>query len=149
MLLIGILLLAGGSYALYAFTVLHQNQVRVEGIPFLVGGGVVGLWFFATWSRKGASKLRIGSDGVEFWYPGGSQPRRLAWSSPNFSLRLRKTENGLCYESNFLSPNTLLPLEAWTSLIENSRNAGMDVRESTSWQGYITTVSIGPRKLEA
>lgn len=146
MLLIGILLLAGGSYALYAFTVLHQNQVRVEGIPLLIGGGVVGLWFFITWSRKGASKLRIGSDGVEFWYPGSSHPRRLAWNSPDFSLRLRKTGGGLCYESNFLSPNTLLPLEAWMSLIKESRKAGMDVRESTSWQGYITTVRIGPHK---
>ena len=148
MLLIGILVLAGGSYALYAFTMLHQGQVRVEGIPVLMGGGIVGIWFFATWSRRGANRVRVGPDGVDFWYPGRKHPRSLAWESPRFSLRLRKTGTGLCYESNFVSPNTMLTLEAWMSLLENSRKAGMDVRESTSWQGYITTVRIGPRKPE-
>jgi hypothetical protein len=119
----------------------------------LLVAGIGFVWVSLRAHAPGAIMIRADAEAMTVWYSSKSTtPRILRWDSPTFRFAMRRDADpkwdgdGLCLESSYRWPPSMLTDEAFFGVIAAARAAGMEVQERRTLWGYRTRVRIGPRR---
>jgi hypothetical protein len=131
----------------------HRDPFHIFPAVFLLGAGGYLLRLLARYWEQGATKVRIDSEAVTFYYPRRpGHPRILRWDSPKFRLVMRKDQDpNMAGEPFCLNPpqggwpQTQLQGEQFDAIVSAARSAEMSIEEKKTLWGWRTWITIGPR----